>query len=257
MVDAWQRWVTRNVACVGRHDHRARRYFSVHVIPAPAIVRPAGGPPVVLRSGSAIGWSEPRLGDVMETFRRDVRRVAALDLRPTDAPVAPEVEVRFGIDVAGRRPPLPATAGVDPSPVPSPEWYRLDVGASGVSVAAGSVTGVARAAATLVQLIATSPSSAEGTRVIAPMHIADAPAFAWRGLTLDVARRFFEVAELVRIIDLLALYRLNVLHLHLTDDEGWRVQAGRVRRPHPTMGTTGTTSTSTCGRSTDTPPAGS
>jgi hexosaminidase len=108
-----------------------------------------------------------------------------------------------------------------------PEWYVLDVGPRSVSVVGGSLAGVARGAATLTQLIATSPAQSEGVRRLGPVHVLDAPTFAWRGLTLDVARRFLEIADLQRLIDLLALYRLNVLHLHLTDNEGWRVQPGR------------------------------
>jgi hexosaminidase len=54
-------------------------------------------------------------------------------------------------------------------------------------------------------------------------RILDAPRYAWRGLSLDVARTFFTVEEIRRVIDLLELYKLNVLHLHLTDDQAWRL----------------------------------
>ena len=55
------------------------------------------------------------------------------------------------------------------------------------------------------------------------MSIADRPRFAWRGFMLDVARHFFGVADVCRVIDHLAAYKLNVLHLHLSDDQGWRI----------------------------------
>jgi hexosaminidase len=51
----------------------------------------------------------------------------------------------------------------------------------------------------------------------------DYPRFAWRGVTLDVARHFFPVAEVEHLIDVFALYKIDVLHLHLTDDQGWRI----------------------------------
>ncbi len=54
--------------------------------------------------------------------------------------------------------------------------------------------------------------------------VTDRPRFAWRGAMLDVARHFFTVDEVKQYIDLLALYKLNTLHLHLTDDQGWRIQ---------------------------------
>ncbi len=72
----------------------------------------------------------------------------------------------------------------------------------------------ARALATLRQLGGSAP----------PLVIEDAPRYAWRGVMLDVARHFFGVDDVLRFIDLAALYKLNVLHLHLTDDQGWRLQ---------------------------------
>ena len=83
--------------------------------------------------------------------------------------------------------------------------------------------GVARGLTTLIQLIA---SSREDFRVPAG-RILDAPRYAWRGLSLDVARTFFTVGEIRRVIDLLEFYKLNVLHLHLTDDQAWPLALGR------------------------------
>jgi hexosaminidase len=50
------------------------------------------------------------------------------------------------------------------------------------------------------------------------------PGFAWRGAMLDVARHFFSVEDVKRFIDLIAHYKMNRLHLHLTDDQGWRIE---------------------------------
>src|SRR5262249_30280241 len=65
------------------------------------------------------------------------------------------------------------------------------------------------------------PSSLRGVRIL------DAPRYAWRGLSLDLAREWFTLDEVRRVVDLLALYKLNVLHLHLTDDQSWRLPVGR------------------------------
>ena len=54
--------------------------------------------------------------------------------------------------------------------------------------------------------------------------VADHPRFGWRGVILDVARHFLPKADVLRFIDLMAAHRLNVLHLHLTDDQGWRIE---------------------------------
>jgi len=116
-----------------------------------------------------------------------------------------------------RRPGEPAPLGeVSYEPLSGgPESYRLTVAEGGaVTVAAADDAGRARAAATLRQL--------EGSS--APLVIEDEPRYGWRGVMLDVARHFFGVEDVLRFIDLAALYKLNVLHLHLTDDQGWRLQ---------------------------------
>jgi len=100
------------------------------------------------------------------------------------------------------------------------ESYRLSVSADGVAFSAADDAGEARGRATLRQLGETS----------GPLLIEDAPRYAWRGVMLDVARHFFGVDEVLRLIDLAALYKLNVLHLHLTDDQGWRIESEKWPR---------------------------
>ena len=73
---------------------------------------------------------------------------------------------------------------------------------------------------TLLQLI----QSNDGERFIPKCFIEDSPKFPWRGLHMDVCRHFFTVDEVKRYIDLMALYKFNVLHWHLTDDQGWRIE---------------------------------
>jgi hexosaminidase len=55
-------------------------------------------------------------------------------------------------------------------------------------------------------------------------RVSDVPRFAWRGLMLDVSRHFLPAADVRRLVDLMALYKLNRLHLHLSDDQGWRLE---------------------------------
>jgi hexosaminidase len=100
------------------------------------------------------------------------------------------------------------------------ESYRLTVSEAGVIVAAADEAGRARALATLRQLGSQAP----------PLTIEDAPRYPWRGFMLDVARHFFGVEDVLRWIDLAALYKLNVLHLHVTDDQGWRLESKRWPR---------------------------
>jgi hexosaminidase len=106
------------------------------------------------------------------------------------------------------------------------EGYELAVTGGSVALRASRPAGLFMGTQTLRQLL---PAAVEAqTEQPGPWRlpggrVADRPRFAWRGAMLDVARHFFTVAEVKRFIDLLALYKLNVLHLHLTDDQGWRI----------------------------------
>ena len=101
------------------------------------------------------------------------------------------------------------------------EGYRLTVDTSRVVLAARTPAGLSHGAQTLRQLL--PPTRQPGPSHVPVVTIHDRPRFAWRGMMLDVARHFFGVTEIERLIDLLALYKLNRLHLHLTDDQGWRL----------------------------------
>ncbi|MEU3714241.1 beta-N-acetylhexosaminidase [Streptomyces catenulae] len=125
-----------------------------------------------------------------------------------------------------------------------PEGYRLTVDGALLTLDGGSPAGVFWGAQTLRQLLATDSADvfrrapvAPDTRArsLPPLRIEDAPRFGWRGMMLDVARHFTPKDGVLRWIDLLAAHKLNVLHLHLTDDQGWRVPIDR----HPELTRTG------------------
>lgn len=104
-----------------------------------------------------------------------------------------------------------------------PSWererYELVLGRDGVTISAGSAEGAFRAEATLRQL-----AMPFGNQEAPEVTINDSPRFAWRGLMLDVARHFLPASVIEAVIDRMALYKLNVLHLHLSDDQGFRVE---------------------------------
>ena len=106
------------------------------------------------------------------------------------------------------------------------EGYILDVGPTGVRIQARAAAGLYYGAMTAAQLL--SASARWGTSVrLQGMHIEDFPRFKWRGLMLDPARHFLPVTDIKVIIDQMGQHKLNVLHLHLTDDQGWRLQIER------------------------------
>lgn len=104
-----------------------------------------------------------------------------------------------------------------------PEAYKLAVTPREIRITGGGAAGVFYGTQTLRQLI-----DANGD--IPCVTIEDEPRFAYRGLMLDPARHFLPVKDIERFIDAMALYKFNVLHLHLTDDQGWRVEIRKYPR---------------------------
>jgi len=98
------------------------------------------------------------------------------------------------------------------------EEYALEVDGDGVTIRASGGAGLFYGVQTLRQLMPPN-----GPAVVPAVRVADRPRFAYRGVMLDVARHFFDVAAVKRLIDLAALYKINHLHLHLSDDQGWRI----------------------------------
>ncbi|HET6739105.1 MAG TPA: glycoside hydrolase family 20 zincin-like fold domain-containing protein, partial [Kribbella sp.] len=107
------------------------------------------------------------------------------------------------------------------------EGYELRADASGVAVTAATPEGLFRGVTTLRQLLpakADADTPQDGSWEIAGTTISDAPRYGYRGVMLDVTRHFFTVDQVKHFIDLVSRYKINQLHLHLSDDQGWRIQ---------------------------------
>ena len=125
------------------------------------------------------------------------------------------------------------------------EGYQLNVSESTISLKANSAKGIFYGIQSLLQ---TLPQVRTNAQLQVPcMDITDYPRFGWRGLHLDVSRHFFPTTMVKEYIDLMAMYKLNVFHWHLTDDQGWRIEikkypkltqtgAWRVERPGKNWG---------------------
>lgn len=101
----------------------------------------------------------------------------------------------------------------------SPEAYELDVSPERIQIKGGS-SGVFYGLQSLLQLV----TAVDGALTVSAVLINDQPAFGYRGLMLDVSRHFFSVDQIKKIIDLMAYFKLNKMHWHLTDDQGWRLE---------------------------------
>ncbi|MCB7136989.1 family 20 glycosylhydrolase [Cellulosimicrobium marinum] len=149
-----------------------------------------------------------------------------------DVPDAPDLaDLAAGLlaDVAGAPgagSPTPVALRLDPAAGPagstSAERYSLVVDADGVVATAAQPAGLLHAVRSLRQLVERDDDGA-GRVPHAVVH--DAPRYPWRGLSVDLARTFFGPDALRAVIDVMGAYKLNVLHLHLTDDQGWRIES--------------------------------
>lgn len=107
----------------------------------------------------------------------------------------------------------------------SPEAYTLDVNAQGISITGNSAAGVAHGLQSLRELLPVRPAgNAAGPVDLPLLVVTDAPRFDYRGLMLDVSRNFQDKKTVFRLLDLMARFKLNAFHFHLTDDEGWRLE---------------------------------
>jgi len=163
----------------------------------------------------------PRARIVAAVEAADVGRLLADALRPATGFALPVVRVpraAVGGDIVLSLVPGDRSLG--------DEGYRLRVAADTVSISARRPAGLFWGTQTLTQLMPPRIESGEpvsGPWLVPRGTIHDRPRFAWRGLMLDVARHFFGVDEIERLIDEMTVYKLNRLHLHLTDDQGWRL----------------------------------
>lgn len=108
------------------------------------------------------------------------------------------------------------------------EAYSISIAENRITVKASSSNGVLYAIQTLKQMlpveIYTGAPASDKVWALPLAKIEDSPRFAYRGLHLDVARHFFDMDEVKRYIDIMAVHKLNILHWHLTDDQGWRIE---------------------------------
>lgn len=175
------------------------------LVPMPASVEPAQGSGLRIADGAGITATDPGAATAARLLVQHVTIDRGLTLRT---------------DVAG-----PIHFVRDPG-VTGDEAYTLTIDAKGAMIAASGDAGLVHGAMTLAQLL--SPDAAVGKPVDLPaLVIRDAPRFKWRGVMVDPARHFVPVATIYGIVDQMAAQKLNVLHLHLTDDQGWRVEIKR------------------------------
>jgi hexosaminidase len=186
---------------------------TIKLIPAPAVLQETDQGFTL--TGSTTVGVDPATQGLVSSFCDAVAADHGIDLDLVSGPAMINVQLVADDPELSA---LPSTSGVRPDDLAGDaEHYGLEINSAGVRVWATHPAGLHRGLTTLRQLLI------NGTE-LAGVRILDAPRYAWRGLNLDVARTFFEPAVVRRVIDLLDAYKFNVLHLHLTDDQGWRLE---------------------------------
>jgi hexosaminidase len=164
------------------------------------------------RTGS-LRWTAPPRIAAPAALRAEAQLARAM-LAPYFASGSAAVGTRPGVQLA-----LAPVSGQS-----SPEAYELSIEPlEGVTLRANSAAGISRGLASLRELLPLRPT-ADHTVELPAMVITDAPRFAYRGVMLDVARNFQPKAAVLRLLELMSRFKLNVFHFHLTDDEGWRLE---------------------------------
>src|SRR5271154_3433920 len=197
----------------------------LNLMPLPASVQIGTGRLLVDSSFSVglTGYTEPRLERAVERFLRQLSRQTAIPLAGKPSAAAKVVFV-IHTDHAGKE---IQELGED-------ESYVLEVSASGAKLSAPTPLGTLHGLQTFLQLVEVSPDGFAAPAVT----IDDKPRFPWRGLMIDSARHFVPLDVLRRNIDGLEAVKMNVLHWHLSEDQGFRVESKKFPKLHE-MGSDG------------------
>ncbi len=170
--------------------------FRRHLIPSPYLIEaPQSAPDIQIKNGYRLVFENLVKADVAPALNR----LGALGFNASTSGIA-------------------INARLDPQSDISPEGYELSIADDQITISAADKTGVLYAFMSIAGLINPEDQS------LPQVKIQDRPQFEFRGLHVDVARNFQPKSEVLKILDQMAAYKLNKLHLHLADDEGWRLE---------------------------------
>ncbi|MEN3745968.1 family 20 glycosylhydrolase [Sphingomonas sp. HF-S3] len=187
-------WQTPERAFAAFAERGAADPADIVILPTPVSARRLGGAAIDLRGGVA-----PVLNGVTRT-----EIAAALDALAAS-----------GVSMAGR---VPMEIRVEAGAGLGTGAYRLTVSNGRIAIVAGDAAGASNAIRSLVQ------QAMFDRRMLKPIAVEDAPRYGFRGLHIDLARNFHSKEEVLKLIEAMAAYKFNKLHLHLADDEGWRLE---------------------------------
>ncbi len=195
------------VGCASAVADHAGDANAVVVIPEPTSTQRCAGE-LVIDSATIIS-ADPEFTDSATYLADQLANSAGIAIQDTGSPTGGNISLQH----------------VDTGVLPK-EGYTLQVSSEQITIRASDNAGAFYAVQTLLQLMPPAIYGVEpqSTVTIPCVAIEDAPRFEWRGFMLDVSRHFFDAERVKLIVEQMAMHKLNRLHLHLTDDPGWRVE---------------------------------
>ena len=219
------------LAFAGIGAQEASRPASFNLMPVPkSLTAQAGRLPVQASFAAAVtGFSDARLLAGLDRTLRRLERRTGLEFPRKAADATKAANPAKAADTAKAALIIEVAAAGQPVPsVDENESYQLTIDATRATLKAPTVVGALRGFETLLQLL-------DGDRdgyYLPAVTIDDAPRFPWRGLLVDVGRHFIPVDAIKRNLDGMAAVKLNVLHLHLTEDQGFRIESRKFPKLH-------------------------
>ncbi len=204
-------FITLIISVFNSYSQRSAR--SIYLIPQPVSLAEGNGSFIVPTNLSLIFSKNDEVKKIAEHFSKQVSLATGYKITSKEGTAASANSILLSLSADKTIP---------------DEGYRLKVTKTGVTLIAKKPAGIFYGIQTLLQLLPPDiqsklPNDRKGWTIPA-VTIEDHPRFGWRGLMLDVSRHFFTVAQVKDYIDQMVKYKFNLLHLHLTDDQGWRLQ---------------------------------
>ena len=192
----------------------AQHRQDIHVIPAPAAVEMKKGHFLLGNDVKIVVQTHTKeIYDIASYLSSQGKLVSNLDIQIVESVEPGYSTIKLDIDTHAVK----------------KESYRLQIHKKEILVVGASPSGLFYGIQTLLQLMDVPRRKANEFSVPC-LDIQDEPTFAWRGMHLDVSRHFFPVAFIKKMIDMLAMQKMNVFHWHLTDDQGWRIEIKKYPR---------------------------
>lgn len=182
----------------------------INLIPQPVEIQKTGGS-FQLTASSKISFNNPDCRNTAELLARKLNKTSGFSIK-TEQHTSGSIQLdlnKVPVEKLGR------------------EGYTLVSSSKGVVISANEPAGLFYGVQTLLQLLPPEIESKTAVKIkwtVPAVKITDYPRFAWRGMMLDVSRNFFTKEEVMQYIDQISRFKFNTLHLHLTDDNGWRIE---------------------------------